>query len=524
MDSEFFEQKGLQLLDKGKRGFFRLLFSRTWLMAGLVLVQVGILLAIGLWLEEWLPHAVVAYVACALGMVLYLLSADQEPTVKLTWLVLIMVLPIFGGLLYLFTRRDLGHRVLRHRLKTIHIQTAQILPQEEETMEALAHTNSGTVGMVRYVQRSGCFPVYRNTQVTYFSSGEAKFQRLLEELEKAEKYIFLEYFIVEEGEMWGEILEILAKKAAQGLDVRVMYDGTCEFALLPKSYPRKLRQLGIQCKVFSPVTPFLSTHYNYRDHRKILLIDGHTAFTGGVNLADEYINRRERFGHWKDTALMLQGEAARSFGLMFLQMWNLTEKEPVYQPWLAEVEAVSAPGFVMPYGDSPMDADRVGEQVYIDILNRAEKYVHIMTPYLILDYEMENALCYAAKRGVQVRIMLPGIPDKALPYAMAKSHFRSLLAAGVELYLYTPGFLHAKCFVSDDREAVVGTINLDYRSLYHHFECGVYLLEVPAVADVEADFQQTLEQCQQVTEETVAQEHFFVKLTGFLLKVLAPLL
>ena len=272
--------------------------------------------------------------------------------------------------------------------------------------------------------------------------------------------------------------------------------------------------------------PFVSTHYNYRDHRKILVIDGKTAFTGGVNLADEYINRVRRFGHWKDTALMLQGEAARSFTLLFLQMWHL-EDGRIEERALLETPAPRHPesgGFVLPYADCHLDRERVGEWVYLDILNRARKYVHIMTPYLILDGEMETALKFAAERGVDVRLILPGIPDKRLPYALAKTHYRSLLESGVRIYEYTPGFVHAKVFVSDDREGTVGTINLDYRSLYHHFECGAYLHHTACIREIEADFLATQEQCRTVTPDTLRREKLRVKLEGALMKVLAPLL
>ena len=349
---------------------------------------------------------------------------------------------------------------------------------------------------------------------------------MLKELEAARHFIFMEYFIVNEGAMWGRVLEILAKKAAQGVDVRLMYDGSCEFALLPRDYPRRLRKLGIRCKVFSPVTPFVSTHYNYRDHRKILVIDGHTAFNGGVNLSDEYINQKSRFGHWKDTAVMLKGEAVKSFTLMFLQMWGIDEREQEYARFLSfpSFPAENAKGYVIPYGDCPLDNDKVGEKVYMDILNRSLEYVHIMTPYLILDGEMETALKFASERGVEVELILPGIPDKKIPYALAKTHYASLLASGIKIYEYTPGFVHAKVFVSDHREAVVGTINLDYRSLYHHFECATYMYGTDCIPGIEADFQETKAKCRQVDMETVRREKWSVKLTGRLMKVIAPLL
>lgn len=516
------ENVGLRLVKKGRKGLFWCVFGRTGLVLILLVVQVLFLLGTFLWMEDYIPHVFSGHTIIAVAMVLYLINSRLDPTAKITWLAIIIPLPIFGTMLFLFTQSELGQRAMKRRLGQLRKSARRAIRQDRGTMAALEQADPGAAALARYVAGSGCYPVFGNCDVTYFPLGEDQFQSLLQELENAEKYIYLEYFILDEGLMWGKILEILTKKAAQGVDVRVMYDGTCEFALLPRSYPRRLRAMGIKCKVFSPVTPFVSTHYNYRDHRKILVIDGHTAYTGGINLADEYINHVQRYGHWKDTAVMVKGEAAQSFALMFLQLWNLTEWKP--QP-LPEVTAPgTGSGFVMPYADDPLDGEKVGRQVYIDLLNRAKRYVHIMTPYLILDAEMENALTYAAKRGVQVRLLLPGIPDKKIPYAMAKSHYRRLLDAGVEIFEYTPGFVHAKSFVCDGREAVVGTINLDYRSLYHHFECAVYLWGVDCIAHMETDFTACIEISRKVTDESIRKEKWYVKLTGFIMKLAAPLM
>lgn len=517
------EKNGLSLLKKGQKGLLHCIFGRTGLILLLLVVNALLLVAFFLWFSEYIPHVFSGHALIVVGMVLYLLNSRLDPTAKITWLVVIFTLPLFGSGLFLFTQSELGQRTMKDRLRKLRWASRDAIQQDPRTLEALASRDPGAAALARYVARSGCYPVFSGCDVTYFPLGEDKFRQLLRELERAEKYIYLEYFIVDEGLMWGRILEILARKAQQGVDVRVMYDGTCEFTLLPGSYPRQLRQLGISCKVFSPVTPFVSTHYNYRDHRKILVIDGITAFTGGVNLADEYINRIERYGHWKDTAVMVKGAAAHSFAVMFRQLWDLDERKPEPMPPMPAY-GTGAPGFVMPYADDPLDGEKVGRQVYIDILNRARRYVHIMTPYLILDGEMEHALTYAAMRGVEVTVLLPGIPDKKIPYAMAKSHYRRLLDAGVRIFEYTPGFVHAKVFVSDDREAVVGTINLDYRSLYHHFECAAYLYDVPCVRDIEEDLRQTLEKCRRVTHETVRREKWHVKLTGYVMKLVAPLM
>lgn len=520
------ENPGISLLKKGKKNLFSVIFSRMTLTVLLLLLQIYVLFSFFYKFEEFLLHFWGATILFMILMVLYLLNSDMDPTAKITWLVIILLIPVFGALFYLYVQSDLGHRALRDRTAAIIARTRHSLPQKKESFEALKKSSPGVAALINYINLSGCYPVYDNTDVTYFPLGENKFAEMLLQLEAAEHFIFLEYFIIDEGLMWGRILEILRKKAAQGVDVRVMYDGTCEFSTLPHNYPKKLEKLGIRCKAFAPVTPFFSTHYNYRDHRKILVIDGHTAFTGGVNLADEYINHIRRFGHWKDTAVMLKGEAARSFTLMFLQMWHLNEKQTDFSEYLKFPVPPHRPagGFAVPYADCPVDRYKVGEQVYIDILNRAEHFVHIMSPYLILDSELENALVYAAQRGVDVRLILPGIPDKAWPYALAVTHYPSLIRAGVRIGEYTPGFVHAKVVVCDSREAVVGTINMDYRSLYHHFECAVYLWGVSCIPNIVSDFEATWNRCRIIDAENLRKLPLSRRLKGFLIKPLAPLM
>ena len=520
------EEEGLSLLKKGKRSLMAVVFSRLGVIVLLFLIQLFIIFAALRWFARFLPHLVGISALIDTLMVPVLLNSRLDPTAKITWLMVILVMPIFGALLYAYTRSDLGHRAMRERIRQISQENQRQIRQSPQVMQRLEAENPAMTALARYMRRSGCFPVFGGTDVTYFPLGEEKWARMLEVLEGAEKFILLEYFIIDEGVMWGKILDILARKARQGVEVRLLYDGTNEFSTLPHDYPRRLKKLGIQCRMFAPLTPFLSTHYNYRDHRKILVVDGHTAFTGGVNLADEYINRREKYGHWKDTAVELRGEAVRSFTLMFLQMWHIRDKNAEYDRYLAapSLAPETAAGFVLPYSDCPLDEDKVGERVYLDILNHAQHYVHIMTPYLILDSEMQNALCYAAQRGVDVRIIMPGIPDKEMPYALAKTYYPALMEAGVRIYEYTPGFVHAKVFVSDDDTAVVGTINLDYRSLYHHFECAAYMYKTECIADIERDFQTTLHSCERVTKERLQKEPLRRRILGPLLKVIAPLL
>ncbi len=509
---------------KGRKGILRLLFSRTGLVAMVLVLNIALLAAVVLRFRDYLVQYVGVTTVLSVALMLELIGGRANASVKVTWLVLFALLPGLGLVMYVYTRSDLGHRALRDRVHQLMEATRDKLPQTAAA-EELQREDSGAAGLSRYLWRCG-FPTYDGCDVTYFTSGEEKFAAMLEALEQAQDFIFMEYFILAKGEMWDTVLEILRRKAAEGVDVRVMYDGTCEVALVPRGYTRQLEKMGIRAKAFAPLMPFLSTHYNYRDHRKILIVDGKVAFTGGINLADEYINAVDRFGHWKDTAVLVRGEAVRSLTRMFLQMWSVEGKTAEFDRFLAAPvqRPENARGYVIPYGDCPLDGDMIAERVYMDILNRAKKYVHIFTPYLILDGEMETALKFAAERGVDVTLILPGIPDKKIPYALAKTHYGPLLDAGVKIYEYVPGFVHAKSFVCDDTEAVVGTINLDYRSLYHHFECAVYLHGCDAVADIEQDFLATQRLCRPVTRQTIREEKWSVRLMGFVLKTIAPLL
>ncbi|MBR0400392.1 MAG: cardiolipin synthase [Mogibacterium sp.] len=523
------EEKIVSLAKPVKKGILRLIFSRFFLIAVLLVLQVALVAIVYLRFAEKMPILFYAQWIFDFVMIIYLFNTNMDSSAKLTWMLVMSFLPIVGAVLLWWTQANVGHRLEARRVKAQVDKTRSALIQDEHVINEIEHDGSGTDDISRYLNHTGCFPVYNNTAVKYFPLGELKFEAMLEELEKAEKYIFMEYFIVEEGYMWGRILDALIRKAEAGVEVRVMYDGMCEISTLPPDYFKLLKAKGIHAKAFSPIKPIVSSHYNYRDHRKILVIDGKVAFNGGVNLADEYINRKERFGHWKDTAVMLKGPAVRSFTLMFLQMWNLGSEagdNRDYEKWLSlpEVRDESANGYVIPYCDSPLDEYKAGEAVYMDVLYRATDYVHIMTPYLILDGELETALCFAAQRGVDVRLILPGIPDKKVAFALAKTHYKLLHDAGVKIYEYDPGFIHAKMFISDDVKAIVGTINLDYRSLYHHFECATYMYKTDCISEIERDFQDTLAKCREVTDESIKNETFSYKLTGRLAKMISPLM
>ena len=376
------EENVVRLAKPKKKGLLSLIFSRFLFILILLLLQAFLYIAFFIWLSQYYTVYTIFTGVLTLVMVIYLFMCRIDNSAKLTWLLIMAVFPVVGAVFLLFTQTNLGHRQLKEAETKLIDQTKTAIPQSEKVLKKLKEDGGDLEDLTKYMNRSGCFPVYENTDVTYYPLGENMFEDLLQELEKAKKYIFMEYFIIEEGYMWGRILEILTRKAAQGVDVRVMYDGMCEMSTLPVDYWKLLEKEGIRSKPFAPIKPVLSTHYNYRDHRKITVIDGETAFTGGVNLADEYINRIERFGHWKDTAVRVKGDAVKSFTLLFLQMWNIDEKEPEFQPWLQDsgYQAEGAQGFVMPYGDCPLDDEKAAEMVYMDILNRASDYVHILTP------------------------------------------------------------------------------------------------------------------------------------------------
>ena len=515
-----------KILKKLKK-LLRLIFGRTTLGTLFLLIQILVLFAGFDWFREYLIYMYGGSAMLSALVLIYIISDEGNSTIKLSWVVPILIFPVFGTLFYLFLTLQPGTRRINRRIEEVGTKLRPYLLQDPEVLAHYESISASGGNLVRYMNQYGRFPAYENTGVRYFPLGDDMFPVLLEELKKAEHFIFMEYFIVEHGVMWDAILQILETKAAEGVEVRFMYDGMGNLFTLPHGYEKAMQEKGIQCKIFAPVRPALSSYQNNRDHRKICVIDGKVAFTGGVNLADEYINKKVRFGHWKDTAIKIEGDAVQSFTMMFLQMWNITERQPEdYAKYLTEKQPGFSrkDGYIIPYGDSPFDHENVGEEVYFHILNHAKKYVHIMTPYLILDNEMIDALTRAAKGGIEVQIIMPHIPDKPYAFYLAKTYYEELIAGGVEIYEYTPGFVHAKVFTSDDDTATVGSINLDYRSLYLHFECGVFIYRNPVVRDIEKDFQETLAKCQKVTMTEVRNRSTFVKIYGQVLRIVAPLM
>lgn len=508
--------------------FFSLLFHRVTLVAiALIFQLVALVIIIGRFGHYFPQFYVISNIISAL-VVIFISSGYHKSAYKIAWIIPIILFPIFGGLFYLLLGNQHTNKSMQRKISQIRTHGEEALISSVPIINEIAQINQHAANQARYIQDNAAYPVYRHSYSKFYALGEYAFEAMLEELRKAKHYIFLEYFIIEEGIMWNSILEILKEKAEQGVDVRVIYDDIGCIFKLPAKYHQKLEAMGIKTARFRPLTPILSGRINNRDHRKIMVIDGHTGFTGGINLADEYINAFEKYGHWKDSAFLIKGEAVWSLTTMFLTMWEYlrktTEKLSDFAPKDLPNIPNAAPGFIQPFSDNPLDGEAVGETVYLNLINHAKNYVYINTPYLILDNEMMTALSSAAKSGVDVRIVTPSIPDKRIVHTVTRSYYSLLLNSGVRIYEYTPGFMHSKTFVADDELAVVGTINLDYRSLYLHFENGVWLYQTPSVLEIKEDFLETLQNCEEMNVDDYNNLSTSKRIKLSLLRLLAPLL
>ena len=464
----------------------------------------------------------------ALIVVLRINAKSDFSAARLVWTIVILALPIFGISLYLMFGRGGLTNSTRRKYARVNEIYAQALPENEGVRQLLKDQNIYVHNQEYYIQSASGYPVYQNTAVTYFSQTEPALEAMLEDLKQAREFIFLEYFAVEDTQSFHRIEEVLLQKVKEGVEVRLIYDDFGSIGYVKPEFMHRMNQNGIKCRIFNPLVPFLYIFMNHRDHRKITVIDNHISYSGGFNLADEYFNITHPYGHWKDTGLRLEGDAVLSHTIMFLEMWNcIKHTDTSYEQYLHRaVFPGSGPqdGFVQPYSDTPLDNVPLGENVYMNILKSAARYVYISTPYLIIDNEMERELCLAAERGVDVRIITPAIPDKKMVFLLTQSYYTSLIRSGVRIYQYTPGFIHAKGYVSDDQVAVVGTINMDYRSLYLHFECATYLYGCDAVMDVKKDFMETFPVCDEIGLDYCEKRSVFVRCFQCVLRLFSPLL
>ncbi|MBE6541622.1 MAG: cardiolipin synthase [Ruminococcaceae bacterium] len=471
--------------------------SRVFIVGSLILVQFAIILVAALGFTRYfVVYYSMSYIL-GIVFVLKVISKKQTMAYKLAWTVIILLFPPFGAAIYtIFRGNHISERVLG-QMRNMTGTTLSSVERKDDVLEELDKIDKVAEKQAEYIRNTTLCPTYKNCVVEYYPSGETLISTFEDELEKAERYIFLEYFIIDYGEMWDRIHAILRRKVAQGVDVRVIYDDVGSILTLDKNFDKSLEAEGIKCKVFHRFSPILTAVQNNRNHRKICVIDGKTAFTGGINIADEYINTYKKHGYWKDNAVMVKGEAAWSFTVMFLSMWDYlngkrdeTSNYDGYKPSDDEYRLYRSNGYVQPYTDNPLDDEPVGENVYLGILATAHDYVWITTPYLIIDEQMEQAICKAVKSGVDVRIVTPGIPDKKIVNETTKSYYPNLIKNGVKIYEYEPGFIHAKTFLCDDKVATVGSVNLDYRSLYLHFECGVWMYGCDCIKDIKSDFEE----------------------------------
>ena len=487
-----------------KRTWFRTLLRRRIAVILLLMLQI-LFICYVIGSETIVAEIIRVLLRVASGFIaLHVVFQKDKGAYKVAWISLTLLFPLFGSVLYLLCYFQSSTRRFRAAIAQIQQDTKKLyhlpVPVSEQTAQADLFPYAT---QKQYLQNYAGFPAYDQTDVQYYSPGETFWLPFLSELRKAQSYIFMEYFILDSGLLWDSVLEILIEKASNGVEVRIIYDDIGCFLTLPSNFAKQLEQHGIKCVAFNRFRPFLSTTQNNRDHRKITSIDGKVAFTGGLNLADEYVNLYEKHGYWKDCAVKVEGKAAWSLTLMFLEMWELCcrthECFADFYPADGYPQREETHGYVQPYADSPLDDENVCEHVYLQILNQAKDYVYITTPYLIVDGSMVSALCLAAKSGVDVRIITPQVWDKALIHMTTRSYYRELMQGGVKIYEYTGGFIHSKTFVSDDRVASVGTANLDFRSLYLHFECGVWMCDNRAVLQLKQDFLDTIAASQEIT-------------------------
>ena len=500
--------------------------QRVILLVSSFILQIGVISFFLLKYSESFFDFYLASLTLSIIIVFIIINNKSNPSYKIAWIVPVMIFPIFGGLFYLLYG---GNKLsTREKLKMViqNIEMTNSLKQDDEIIKKIGDKSIYAKNQSEYILNYAKCPVYNNTETTYFKIGEEKFEALLRELKKAEKFIFLEYFIIQEGKMFNSILEILEEKAKQGVDVRLIYDDVGCIVTLPHNYKNTLEAKGIKCRVFNPIKPFFTRRLNNRDHRKIVVIDGDVGFTGGINLADEYINEYEKHGYWKDAGIMLKGDAVWNLTVMFLSMWDyIDNKEEDYIKFKpSKNKYYNSKGYVQPFDDSPLINEPIGETVYLNLINKAKDYIYINTPYLIIDNEMATALKIAAKSGVDIKIVTPYIPDKKFVHAVTKSYYESFIKDGIEIYEFTPGFMHAKTFVVDHEYGVVGSINLDFRSLYLHYECGVWLYKTDSIKSMKDDYLETLKRCHKVTMEECKNTSSIRKVLRLIIRMFAPLL
>ncbi len=499
--------------------------ARAVFVAVSLLFQIGWLMLLILELNEYSTRISLLTTVLSVVVVLRLNGKHTNSAMKMPWIMLILAFPVMGLCMYLLFEM-LGDPGVGKRLRTVRERMKDAIPHNtEDVLTNLEMRDLSAANQFRYLWKGSRWPVYENTRVDYFAESVDAHKVMKEELEKARKFIFMEYFIVEDSSSFRELEEILVRKAKEGVEVRLMYDDIGSVGYVNMAFAKRLNDEGIRCYPFNPALPFLNLFMNHRDHRKITVIDGKVGFTGGYNLADAYFDRAHPYGKWKDTGLRLEGEAVRSLTAAFLELWGVQSREKEdYGKYLNIVHSVPSKGFVQPYADNPLGEERLAEDVYLNLISQANKSLYFITPYLIITDELSRALQLAARRGVDVRIITPGVPDKKTVYAVTRSYYAGLARQGVRIYEYTPGFCHAKQCICDGRIVSIGTSNLDYRSLYHHFENNVLISGCEAVEDIAKDFEELFPQCEEVTGKYRSGRGAMLRVWQYILRLFAPLM
>ncbi len=506
------------------RKIWKIFFSRVFVLSLLIIVQLLFMMAVFSILSYSFKTVEVLFRILSFIIIIYIINRNDNPSYKLVWCIMILVIPLFGGIIYLMFGGKKVPKELRLNILKSHEESSEYIEPHRKIIKEINEFDLSIGQQFNYVQKCAGWPVYKNTNVNFFKLGEEKFAQLITELNNAKSFIYLEYFIIAEGRMWNTILNILKNKVKEGVDVRLIYDDAGCFSTLDKNFSNKIRDLGIKCEVFNPLRPQLVIQMNNRDHRKLVIIDNEVAFTGGINLADEYINELDRFGHWKDTAVMLKGEAVLNCTIMFVQVWNFLSNDKIDYEQIKEPKLAITDGYVLPFSDSPTDEENVGLTVHMNLINNAKHSIYIQTPYLIINDELHQALSNAAKLGKDVRIIVPHIPDKWYAHMMTRGNYYYLVKNGVKVYEYLPGFIHSKTFLCDDEVGLCGTINMDYRSYYMHYEDGVLMYKSSALSRMKEDFIQTLDVSQLITEEDCNNVHWTKKLLYAIFNLFSPLL
>lgn len=506
----------------------KMLFSRMGIIAGFLILQMVVIFLALTYFRDNYAYVQAIYLVITVMLSIYILRKRGSYAYKALWIALIALLPIFGSAMFLLMSQSWISEERRLQLGGTYVDLREYYPFEKVPLSELKKKSNNAALQAEYLDRAALAPLYKNSVSEYLKSGEIFFERLLEDIGKAERFIYLEFFIIDNGMLWDCVLELLEQKAAEGVDVRVIYDDIGTILRMPGNYPEKLMKKGIKCGVFQRFLPVITGTYMNRDHRKICVIDGVVAYTGGVNLADEYANIISRFGHWYDSGIRIEGEAAYSFMIMFLSMWSYvfnregSDKILEIPDVCASLEKRSD-GYMVPFCDSPVDDEPVGMCAYINMISKAKRYIYICTPYLSLDESILSALSIAVKSGVDVRIIVPGVPDKKLVNMVTKSYYGPLLNAGVRVYEYSPGFIHSKTIVSDDKYGICGSINFSFRSFFFNHESAVWLYNTKSVIEMRDAFSEVLPECAEISKEAYDSIPYLVKLARDVLSIFAPI-